>query len=345
LPPEVLDDTDLPQEERMQISVAFPTALDSHENIALAEELGYERAWLYDTPQNSPDVWMALALAAERTTRIGIGPGVLVPALRHPMVNAAATAALVALAPGRVQVAFGTGFSGRRAMGYRGIKWSFMSEYIRAYRGLLRGEVVEWEGAKMQMLHPAGHAPQRPIDVPILISALGPMGAEVTRELGDGLYATLQLPGFAREFAHVSYLFWGTVLDEGEDPTAERVRLAGGPGTALAWHGAYEFGGQAAVAELPGGDAWNEVVSRTPEDLRHLSVHSGHCVELNAADQAAWDSGGSALLETSTVSGTAEKVRRKLGELADGGVTEIVYQPCGRDTRRELERFLEVASS
>jgi 5,10-methylenetetrahydromethanopterin reductase len=329
----------------MQVSLAFPTALDSHENIALAEELGYERAWLYDTPQNSPDVWMALALAAERTSRIGLGPGVLVPSLRHPMVNAAATAALVALAPGRVQVAFGTGFSGRRAMGYGAIRWSFMAEYIRAYRGLLRGEVVEWEGAKMQMLHPAGHAPSRPIDVPILISALGPKGAEVARELADGLYATLQLPDFAREFSRVSYLAWGTVLDEGEDPTSERARLAGGPGTALAWHGAYEFGGQAAVAGLAGGEAWNEVVNRTPEELRHIAVHTGHCVELNDADQAAWDAGGSSLLGSTTLSGTAEQVRSKLEELAAAGVTEIVFQPCGPDVRRELERFLETASS
>jgi 5,10-methylenetetrahydromethanopterin reductase len=329
----------------VKVSVAFPTALDSHEHIALAEELGYERAWLYDTPQNSPDVWMALALAAERTTRIGLGPGVLVPSLRHPMVNAAATAMLAALAPGRVSVAFGTGFSGRRAMGYRGIKWAFMADYIRAYRGLLRGEVVEWEGAKMQMLHPAGHAPPRPIDVPILISALGPKGAEVAQELADGLFATLQLPEFAHEFPSASYLAWGTVLDEGEDPSDERVRLAGGPGTALAWHGAYEFGGLDAVAELDGGEAWNEVVKRSPEDLRHLAVHAGHCVELNEADQAAWESGGSSLLESSTLSGTTEQVRSKLGELADRGVTEIVFQPCGPDVRRELDRFLEAAPS
>src|SRR4051795_4124277 len=329
----------------MQVSVAFPTALDSHENIALAEELGYERAWLYDTPQNSPDVWMCLALAAERTSRIGLGPGVLVPSLRHPMVNAAATAMLVAMAPGRVEVAFGTGFSGRRAMGYRGIPWSFMASYIRAYRALLRGEVVEWEGAQMQMMHPGGHAPARPIEVPVLISALGPKGAEVARELADGLFATLQLPDFAREFSRASYLAWGTVLDEGEDASAERVRLAGGPGTALAWHGAYEFGGQAAVADLAGGNAWNEVVNQTPEDLRHLAVHSGHCVELNEADQAAWDSGGSTLLESATLSGTTEQVRGKLGELADQGVTEIVFQPCGPDVRRELETFLEAADS
>jgi 5,10-methylenetetrahydromethanopterin reductase len=328
----------------MDVSVAFPTALDSHENIALAEQLGYARAWLYDTPQNSPDVWMCLALAAERTSRIGLGPGVLVPSLRHPMVNAAATAMLAAMAPGRVEIAFGTGFSGRRAMGYRAVPWSFMASYIRAYRGLLRGEVVEWEGAQMQMLHPDGHAPARPIDVPILISALGPKGGEVARELADGLYATLQLPDFAREFSRVSYLAWGTVLDEGEDPTSERVRLAGGPGTALAWHGAYEFGGQEAVAGLAGGDAWNEVVNRTPEERRHIAVHTGHCVELNEADRAAWDSGGHELLEPSTLSGTADQVRRKLDDLADRGVTEIVFQPCGPDVRRELERFLDVAS-
>src|SRR3954463_7979650 len=196
----------------MDISCAFPTALDSPAHVELAEELGYERAWLYDTPQQSSDVWMTLALAAERTEHIGLGPGVLVPALRHPMVNAAGTATLAAMAPGRVAVAFGTGFTGRRAMGYRAVKWSFMDAYIRAYRGLLRGETIEWEGARMRMLPPPGHAASRPVEVPVIISALGPKGAAVARELGDGLYATMTLPEFAKEFEWVSYLFWGTVL-------------------------------------------------------------------------------------------------------------------------------------
>ena len=95
----------------MEVSCAFPTALDSPDNIALAEQLGYHRAWIYDTPQQSPDVWMTLALAAQRTERIGLGPGVLVPSLRHPMVNAAATATLCALAPGRVAVSVSLGQS------------------------------------------------------------------------------------------------------------------------------------------------------------------------------------------------------------------------------------------
>jgi alkanesulfonate monooxygenase SsuD/methylene tetrahydromethanopterin reductase-like flavin-dependent oxidoreductase (luciferase family) len=222
----------------MDMSCAFPTALSSPDDIALAERLGYHRAWVYDTPQQSPDVWMTLALAADRTERIGLGPGVLVPSLRHPMVNASATATLAALAPGRVAVAFGTGFSGRRAMGYGAVKWAFMEAYLRAFRGLLRGEVVEWEGAQMQMLHPEGHAPARPVDVPVLVGALGPKGNKVARELGDGLFATLAPPEFMTEHSWVPYLEWGTVLDDDEKDSSEHARVAAGPGWALSFHGA-----------------------------------------------------------------------------------------------------------
>ncbi|MEU4673227.1 LLM class flavin-dependent oxidoreductase [Amycolatopsis sp. NPDC023774] len=328
----------------MDVSCAFPTALDSPVKIALAERLGYHRAWVYDTPQQSPDVWMTLALAADRTERIGLGPGVLVPSLRHPMVNAAATATLAALAPGRVAVAFGTGFSGRRAMGYGAVRWAFMESYIRAYRGLLRGETVEWEGARMRMLHPDGHAPARPVDVPILVGALGPKGNKVASELGDGLFATLQTPEFMKDHPWVAFLEWGTVLDEGEPTDSAHARSAAGPGWALSFHGAYEFGGPDAVRTLPGGAEWLEVVEKTPEEHRHLTVHSGHCVDLNEADGVAWQAGGDSTLREVTLSGTRDEVRRKVDDYASRGVTEIVFQPCGPDLERELERFLDAAA-
>lgn len=327
----------------MKVSCAFPTALDSPAMIAVAEKLGYERAWVYDTPQQSPDVWMTLALAADNTERIGLGPGVLVPSLRHPMANAAAAATLEHLAPGRVAVAFGTGFTGRRAMGYGAITWSYMESYIATFKALLRGEVVEWEGARMQMLHPDGHAPARPLDIPVVISALGPKGNKVVQALGEGLYSTLQLPDFAGDYDWSAYLAWGTVLDDDESNDSEHARAAGGPGWALSLHGAYEFGGADAVRELPGGEQWMDVVDRSPAGEEHLAVHAQHCVGLNSADQAAWDAGGHVTLRDVTLSGTRAQVRDKLDDLSDRGVSEIVFQPCGPDTRRELERFLEAA--
>jgi 5,10-methylenetetrahydromethanopterin reductase len=328
----------------VDISCAFPTTLESPEHIAIGEELGYVRAWVYDTPQQSPDVWMTLALAARRTSRITIGPGVLVPHLRHPMLNAAATATLVAMAPGRVVIGFGTGFTGRRAMGYRAISWAYMKSYIQAYLGLLRGETIEWEGARMRMLHPEQGGAPRPIEVPIIIGALGPKGRDVARELGaDGIYLVFVCPDFAREFSDVPYLLWGTVLGDGEDPTSERVRAAAGPGWALAYRGAYEFQGPDAVRELPGGVEWLEVVQRRPQDEWHLTVHDGHCYTLSEADRAAWDAGGAAMLPDVTMTGSPERIRERIAELGEQGVTEVVFQPCGPDIAGELERFAKAA--
>ena len=171
----------------------------------------------------------------------------------------------------------------------------------------------------------------------------GPKGAAVARELGDGLYITLALPEFAKEFSWVSYLFWGTIRDDGEDPDSDRVRAAGGPGWALAYHGAYEFG--TPLEDLPGGAEWKAVVERTAPEERHLAVHAQHCVGLNEADQAAWDAGGHQMLDDVTMSGTAEQVRERLAGLAEHGVTEVVFQPCGPDVRRELEVFMDTAKS
>ena len=329
----------------MKVSCAFPTTMSSPEDIRIAEAIGYERAWLYDTPQQSPDVWMSLTLAAERTSRIGLGPGVLVPSLRHPMTNAAATATLVGLAPGRVAVAFGTGFTGRRAMGYRALPWAYMTAYLDAYCGLLRGDIVEWEGARMQMLHPDGSAPARPIDVPVLIGALGPKGRAVAED-HDGVFATTTLGGLqAGAFDWVAFLYWGTVLEQGEDLSSERVRAAGGPGGALAYHAAYEFNGRDAVSDLPGGKEWLAVIDKRAEDERHLEVHVGHCISLNEADRAAWAVTNGAMLPSTTVTGTPDQVKARIDDLGAQGVTEVVFQPCGPDIRRELEAMYATASA
>ncbi|MBO0727822.1 MAG: LLM class flavin-dependent oxidoreductase [Acidimicrobiaceae bacterium] len=329
----------------MRVSCAFPTTASSPEDVRTAEQIGYERAWLYDTPQQSPDVWMSLALAAERTSRIGLGPGVLVPTLRHPMTNAAATAALADLAPGRVAVAFGTGFTGRRAMGYRAIPWSYMEAYIGAYAALLRGEIIEWEGARMQMLHPDGSAPARPIDVPILIAALGPKGRAVAARY-DGVFATTTVEGLEPgAFDWVAYLYWGTVLGTDEELSSERVRAAGGPGGALAYHATYELYGRDAVSQLPGGVEWLAAIDKRAVNERHLDVHAGHCIHLNDADQAAWDVTNGALLPSTTVTGRPDEVRAKVDELAAKGVTEMVFQPCGPDLRHELEAMFAAANT
>jgi alkanesulfonate monooxygenase SsuD/methylene tetrahydromethanopterin reductase-like flavin-dependent oxidoreductase (luciferase family) len=83
----------------------------------LAEELGFRAVWCPEIPAFGHDIWVTLARIAEKTKRIKFGPSVLIPSYRHPMVQASAIATLEQIAPGRLMVGFGTGFTGRAGTG------------------------------------------------------------------------------------------------------------------------------------------------------------------------------------------------------------------------------------
>lgn len=321
----------------MDISCAFATSLETPQHIAHAESLGYKRAWCYDSPGLYPDVWMILAKAAEITDRIALGPGVLVPSNRHVMTNAAAIATLEALAPGRVVVAVGSGFTGRFVLGQKPVKWAAVRAYVEALRALLRGEDVEWEGATIRMIHPQGFVADRPVDVPLIIGAAGPVGTEVARAVGDGVFAA---GATVTGFDWAAALTFGTVLEDGEDPGSERALQAAGPAVSVLFHFLYEHN-RDALAAIPGGAEWAAMIETLDPRTRHLAVHEDHLVALTERDRPYVS--GEALLALTT-SGTREQVADKLRAMADSGVTEVAYQPAGADIDRELTAFMDAAS-
>ena len=323
----------------MDISCAFPPVPDTPEHVAFAERLGYRRAWVYDTPALQLDVWATLARAAERTRRIGLGPGVLIPSLRHVLVSAAAVATLVALAPGRVVVGIGSGFTGRLAMGQRPNPWSVVAQYARQLRALLAGETVEVDGALTRMLHGPGQAPPRPIRVPFVFGVGGPRGEAVARELGDGVFSVVPTGGFAWS----ALLTFGTVLEPGEPFDSPRVLAAAGAGAAVVFHRAWDLPGaprRPKLGELPGGAAWRAALEALPPRERHLHTHEGHLTFVNALDRGVIT--GEAV-RAYTFTGEAAALRARLDGLSARGVTEIAYQPAGPDVPRELTAFARMA--
>jgi 5,10-methylenetetrahydromethanopterin reductase len=129
----------------MQFAIAIPTDADSWRVVRRAEELGFARAWFYDTQMLSADPFVAMAAAAIKTTRIRLGTGVLIPSNRIAPVAVNAFASLNKLAPSRIDFGVGTGFTGRRAMGMGAVRLAELEEYIRVVTVLLRGETVEAE--------------------------------------------------------------------------------------------------------------------------------------------------------------------------------------------------------
>ena len=320
----------------MQISCAFPPSPAAVDQIVEAEQLGYERAWLYDSPALYGDVWMIAALAAQRTTRIGLGPAVLVPNLRHPLTQASAIATLEQLAPGRTAVAIGTGFTGRMAMGKKALSWAYTKTYIEQVRALLRGDTVELDGAMVRMLHQPGYAPARPIATPIVVAANGPKGLAVAEEFGDGV---MTIGGGEPAFEWCAVLAFGTVLDNGEDAGSERAMAAAGPAQAVVYHAMWE-GDPASVDGLPGGIEWRRQIDELPERERHLAVHEGHLVAVLEREQGLLDP---ALTSSFTWTGPASELRARLDTLEAAGATEILYAPMGPDVSRELRAFIAMA--
>ena len=318
----------------MDISCAFPANTEAVEQAVLAEQLGYKRVWIYDSPALYHDVWVTLARIAERTERIGLGPGVLVPHLRHPMTQAAAIATLDELAPGRLAVALGAGFTGRLAMGKPMLSRRQFERGVRQVQALLQGEVVEVDGAAAQMLHSEGFAPGRPIDVPFLVNAQGPRGQAFAREIGSGVTVSFRP---VRGFAWCAVLSTGTVLDPGESPTSERAFEATAPSLAVRYHGLAARG--ESLDGLPGGAEWAASIEGVPEGERHLEIHRGHLVELNEHDRGPMDR---EQVAPAQLTGTVGQIRERLASLEAGGATELMWQPMGPDIERELRAFSEL---
>lgn len=313
------------------LSCAFATSLKSHEHARIAEQLGYQRAWFYDSPALYPDVWVQLCRAADITTCISLGPGVLVPHLRHPMATAAAIATLVAAAgQERVVIGIGSGFTACVSMGQRPLSWRYVAEYMRVLRALLRGEEAQWDGGWLRMLHWPGYGAQRPIEVPFVVAAGGPKGTAVARELAQGVLTPF---GAAAGFDWSVAFIMGTVLDEGEAPGSARALDAAGHGATVLFHYAMEH---QLLDSITGGEAWAAMYKAMPAAKRHLAMHDGHLVGVNDADRV-YVTGN--MLASQGLAIDAGAWRARIEKLEAEGATEIAFQPAGQDIPRELEAF------
>jgi 5,10-methylenetetrahydromethanopterin reductase len=327
-----------------RFSCAIPPSADAVELARFAEELGYHRVWVFESPAVYGDPWIALARIAEGTTRIGVATGVSIPELRHPMVTASAIATIDQLAPGRLVVALGTGYTGRLTLGQQPVTWARLARYHRQVRGLLDGAVVDVDGHRCQMMHLPGFAPGRPIPVPLWIAASGPRGFGVAREVGAPGVLTTGVPDAGNDgWADLALLRFGTVLDDGEDHTTPRVVEAAGPGYASTVHARWQYAPDS-VDAVPGGTRWRVALERErPPAEHHLIAHQGHLQSLTDRDRALATAAGPALLDPGWV-GDGASLRDRIRRAAAAGVTEPVYVPAGPDPTRELAAFAAAAT-
>lgn len=203
----------------------------------LAEDLGYESLWSGEhiclstdpdwwrlfpgaaalgdafteemvpfTPDsNFPDPMMVLAHLASVTSRVRLGIGIYMLALRDPVLIGKTLATLDVISNGRIDMAVGLGWT---ADEYRwtGNDWSVrgkrMNEVIRALRVLFEEEHPEFHGEFFDF-GPMGFQP-KPVQRPMPIHIGGGAGPAVRRagRLGDGWYGDPKdIPAIREELA------------------------------------------------------------------------------------------------------------------------------------------------
>jgi 5,10-methylenetetrahydromethanopterin reductase len=330
----------------MEFGINVATAADSWKVVKRAEELGYTRAWFFDTQMLNADMFVAMGAAAVQTSKIRLATGVLIPSNRIAPVAASALASLNALARGRVDFGISTGFTARRTMGLGPVTLADMKEYIRIVYALLRSETTEWtfEGKrrKIRFLSPELDVVNLRDPIPLHISALGPRGRRLTAELGASWINATGNAEYARASITDMQAAWkaarvtgttatafvgGCVLNDGEAYDSPRAKAQAGPHATIALHNLVEveefgnFGRNVPPALSHLLERYRAIYEKyEPADARYLENHRGHLMVLRPEEHEICTAD---LIRMLTVTGTKAALQDRIRALAAMGYTHF----------------------
>jgi 5,10-methylenetetrahydromethanopterin reductase len=332
----------------LDFGIFLAPAADSWKLVKRAEELGYRRAWFYDTQLLNAELFVSMAAAAVQTSAIRLATGVLIPSNRIAPVTASGLASLNALAPGRIDFGVSTGFTARRTMGLRPVKLGDMEEYLRVVRGLLAGGTLEWtfEGTrrKIRFLNPEVGAVNIADPIPLHIAATGPRARRLTARLGAGWIHATANAGHARAAIadmqavwrdagrdpgglHATAAIAGCVLGDHEPADSPRAKAHAGPTATIALHSLVErdqFGdlGRPLPPHLgPLLERYRQIYLRyEPADARYLENHRGHLMFLRPEEQEICTA---ELIRATTFTAPSAELREQIRELGRAGFAHV----------------------
>jgi F420-dependent oxidoreductase-like protein len=172
-----------------------------------AERLGVDCVWSAEAWGH--DAATPLAFLAARTSRIGLGSGIMQAGTRTPALVAMTAMSLASMSGGRFRL--GLGVSGPQVIeGWHGIRFERpvqrMRETIEIVRRVARGERLEYHGRVYELPLPGGEGKAirsgaRPEPrIPVYLATLSPKSLEMTGEVADGWLGTSFMPEHARIF-------------------------------------------------------------------------------------------------------------------------------------------------
>lgn len=166
------------------------------EDARTAEDVGFDGGW---TTENQADPFLPLALAAEHTRRLLLGPSVAIAFARTPMTVAYLGSDLQRYSGGRFVLGLGSQVRPHVEKRFS-MPWSRPAARMREFVLALRAIWAAWEGGTPlahrgefythSLMTPAFTPPANPFGPPpVYLAAVGPRMTEVAGEVADGLLA------------------------------------------------------------------------------------------------------------------------------------------------------------
>ncbi len=300
--------------------------------VKLAEDVGFEYTWITDH-YNNKNVYETLALIADGTETIKMGPGVTNPYVRSPAITAAAVATLDELSNGRATLGIGPG--DKATFDALGIEWtkpvSTIKDAIATMTTLMAGEKTEG-GAQL------GGVKAVQERIPIYMGAQGPMMLKTAGGFSDGALINASNPkdfeaavplikegaaGAGKSISDVdiaAYTCCSIDDDAGKALKAAKIVVAfiaaGSPPPVFARHGLPTDTGAKFGAMLAKGDFGGAIGAVNDELMEAFSVF-GTPTEFVPKIEALGEMGVTQYVAGSPIGPNKEKSIKLLGEVID----------------------------
>ena len=300
----------------------------------LAEEYGFQRAWVWDTHILMQEAYVLLTLLATNTDELTLGTCVTHAGPRDPTVTASAFATLQNVSGERMMCGIGRGDSAVRIRKARPSNLADLEEAVRIVRGLTAGREIDIDGYPVK-LEWSSRA-----QVPMYIAAYGPRALTLAGRIGDGVILQIADPYFV-EWA-LRFVRQGAE-EAGRDPDAIKVQCAAPAFVsddlaeardevrwfpALVGNHVADLLRHHAPSDLP-RELTDFVAGRTGYDYREHTRQG--------TDHAAYVTDD--VIDRFTVVGSAEACCARLRELAELGVDEFNLYTAVSEPEHLIETF------
>ncbi|HEX2173158.1 MAG TPA: LLM class flavin-dependent oxidoreductase [Dehalococcoidia bacterium] len=311
------------------------------ERAKVAEDLGFDLVGLGDSQSLFREVYVSLAVVAQATSRVRLGPMVSNLHTRHLALTASAIASIDDLSGGRAVLGLGTGDSSLLNIGAKPATVAATRRAVETLHELFQGKMVPTETGTM-------HARWISRPVPVWLAAEGPRMLEMTGAVADGvLIGTGLTPEIIRDSLdriRAGAASAGRAPEEVETWVFAKSNVAG------SWEEAVHDNKMALAASAHHAFRFTLEGKLIPDELKpqieklmggydtHQHEQHGPTINAQLPDELGLTE---YLADRFGVFGTPAQCIQKVEQIAEAGVTNILFTVLGTDPVAAVRRLGE----